>query len=181
MDKFIKKALSKSAVAFETYVIPHLSKLLGGGKIVIVEGVTADWMTRMFDAVSGIDVWYIDNDIGIRGIASRCSFGNKVWNTFTIRKSIDTGRKTEHEKKAYAIDNNWLYPYWTIQAYIDDENKRLLTFAVAKTEDILEMIMQDKCKVKDTKGRMGGIDYFYSVDWHEMRKEGYQVIIYDFT
>jgi len=99
MDKFIKKALGRSAKAFKTYVEPHLSELLGGGKIVMVEGVTEDWMARMFDAVSGIDVWYVDNDIGIRGIASRCSFGKKVWNTFTIRKSIDTGRKTEHEKK----------------------------------------------------------------------------------
>jgi len=79
------------------------------------------------------------------------------------------------KKKCNAIDKNWLYPYWTIQAYIDEENERLLAFAIAKTEDILEMILKDKCKVKSTPGRTGGTDYFYSIKWDEMEQEGYQL------
>jgi hypothetical protein len=42
-------------------------------------------------------------------------------NTFTIRYKRASGAKTEYQKRSEAILNNkgYLYPYLTIQAYLD--------------------------------------------------------------
>ena len=174
----IDKDLGKSANDFEIYVKPHVLRLLKG-KIKTVEGVTDDWMTRMLDVIGGVDAWYIDNEKGIRGIASRCFNANKDWRkewaSFTIRLSRGTKNKTEYLKLVESLEEGWLYPYWTIQAYINHESKRLVAFAIAKTEDVLDMIEKGKCEERKTKHLKTGESSFYVIKWQEMRDAGYKI------
>lgn len=147
-----------------------------GGRFEIVEGITAENMARLLDTLGGIDAWHIRDDRGIRGIALRVQTSVRSWRTFTIRKSRVSGAKTEYEKRKYAIENNYLYPYLTFQAYISFENDPL-EWAVARTCDIIQMIEDGDCTVRKTGPDQKGQAEFYVVKWDDMLKKGYTVVI----
>lgn len=133
--------LSWSAVAFEELVWPTLSKQIGG-RIVHVETVTHSDFARDLDRQAGIDAWHIlSGERGIRGIASRvqvCS--GHPYNTFTVRRSRDSGGATEYAKRLLAIQSNLglIYPELTIQAYITGkEAGQLLSVGVCRTKDLI--------------------------------------------
>lgn len=136
------KDLSWSSKAFLELVWPVLSQRIPG-ELVPVETNTKDHLAHAFDMLSGIDAWHIVNGTGIKGIASRVQDGES-WETFTIRKSRNSGTKTEYQKRKEAIETGeWLYPYWTVQSYITDRNNgELLSFALTKTERLINMITQ---------------------------------------
>jgi hypothetical protein len=78
----------------------------------------------------------------MRGIALRIQTIKspyKPYNTFTVRNKRQSGAKTEYEKRKYAIESGYLYPYLTVQAYVNEQGK-LISFAVSKTVDIMDMI-----------------------------------------
>ena len=169
-------ALSESAARFDAIVKPELLGVLGGD-FRTVEGVTIDEMAKLLDTLAGIDVWHIDSLRGIRGLASRIQTTSRDWHTFTIRKSRASGAKTEYEKRKLAIENGYLYPYFTMQAYISEGDQRLISFAVAKTADIIEMIDEGHCRENHTGHAQIGQAGFYVVDWYEMKSLQYPIRI----
>ncbi|MEN6487655.1 MAG: ParB N-terminal domain-containing protein [Smithella sp.] len=152
----------------------ELSRILKGD-LKVVEGITIEQMAKLLDQLAGIDVWYINKLNGIRGIASRIQTGSN-YKTFTIRKTRDTGARTEYEKRKIAIEKGYLYPYLTVQAYVA-ENGKLLSFAVAKTEDIIDAIDHGLYSIRRTGQKQIGQAEFYVVNWDDMKKAGYEIII----
>lgn len=171
-----KTCLKKSSTTFNEYfkslVLTRLS-----GDFEIVEGVTKYKMAKTLDCLAGIDLWHF-NSWGVRGLANRIQFGDTNWRTFTIRKSRESGAKTEYEKRRYAIDNELLYPVLTLQGYFNEKQNRVIGFAIAKTRDILEMIDNEKCLVRSTGQSQIGKADFYVVPWDYMRNEKYNLFIY---
>ena len=176
MDDF-KTALKKSSVAFDQYFKEAVLKVFEGD-FEIVEGVTKYKMAEVLDQLAGIDLWFFNTEKGVRGVANRIQF-QKCWATFTIRKSRESGIKTEYEKRKYAIQNDWLYPILTLQGYIEKDVP--LCFAVAKTEDIIWMIDNGHCFVKKTGTEQIGQAEFYVVKWSDMERLGKNIYIKHIT
>lgn len=92
----------------------------------MVETVTDDDFTKKLDILAGIDAWQVIDGTGIRGIASRVQWPKnrsgkptyEAFESFTIRESLASGGRTELGKKLDAINNGFLYPQYTAQAYI---------------------------------------------------------------
>lgn len=173
MNQRIANDLKNSSKTFIELVEPELSNVIGG-YFVAVEGVTVDDMAQLLDTLAGIDFWNIRSEAGIRGVATRIQRG-KSWRTFTIRHKRMSGARTEYEKRKQAIEEGMLYPELTIQAYVD--NGQLLSYAVAKTVDILEMIDMGRAKIKHTGPEQYGQASFYVVKWDDMKEAGYDILI----
>ena len=171
-----KGSLSKSMQQFENVLQNELSTILKGD-LKVVEGITVEEMAKLLDTLAGIDVWYINKLNGMRGIASRIQTGVN-YRTFTIRNKRQSGAKTEYEKRKIAIEKGYLYPYLTVQAYVSDSDE-LLSFAVAKTEDIIDAIDNGLCYKNHTGPKQIGQAEFYVVKWDVMKNAGYQIIIRD--
>jgi len=125
MNEFWKIKLEKSHRDFMNIVWPKINNWFPLGNLIAVETKMQNDLARLFDTRAGIDMWKID-PLGLRGIASRIqwqsnpprsTFPDK---TFTIRKIRADGFKTEFQKRQEAIKRGYVYPYWTIHAYIDE-------------------------------------------------------------
>jgi len=139
-----KVDLNDSIKAIEKIKLDILPELISGEIISIEE--TKNKILIMFDQYSGID--YIrKNNTGLQGIASRVQFGNN-WDTFTVRVKRHSGSKTEYEKRLEQIEKEYIYPYFTLQAYFDNrKDLNLLSICVIKTTDLYNEIKNNK-KVK---------------------------------
>ena len=183
-DKAVDKDLRVSTQDFSKHIKPILERDLKG-KIFSLEAQIKEgeysYVTDMLDKISGIDAWYLNNNIGFRGIGSRCQRYNNM-RGFTIRNSRDNDTRTELEKLRNAIKKNWLYPFWYVQGYFEKETGNPLGFALAKTKSIIKMIDQGYCYLNKTsdkqKGR--GESEFYVIRWDEkaiipkkLREEGF--------
>ena len=150
----IKTIISESAKDFENVVWPVIRDSLGGGRIVPVETVTDTIFAKEIDTLAGIDAWHIlDNEMGMRGIASRVQwkrkegiyahgFGKIGYCTFTIRWETANGGKTEIHKRSYAImsePGEVLYPMWTVQAYLTEPEGEYLSGAIIHTEELIKL------------------------------------------
>lgn len=172
----VEKSIKKSSEAFINFVWPEIFKGIGGGKLIPVEGVTTDEMSQKFDTIAGIDFWQImQDDKGIRGIASRCQPIGKDYHTFTIRKSLNSGRETEYHKRLRAINGDiegLLYPAITVQAYLDSYDGPLLSIGYIKTKDLYDAIQNNKWP--ELKNRYEG-NTFLVVDWNKLIDIGYNI------
>jgi hypothetical protein len=165
--------LTKSARDFIKLVWPTIRQYFNNCKIRHMETVTTVTFCRELDQEAGIDAWTLDTERGMRGIASRVQW-NINYRTFTIRKERESGAKTEFEKRLYAIRNDWLYPFYTVQAYISiAENKReLLSVAWCKTKDLIEYIEEGALgedyyiKTVDNNGKAD----FFVVPWKKFHQ-----------
>lgn len=138
-------------------------------------------MAEKLDIYSCIDYWFLFSKGCIRGLASRIQWVADDWSTFTVRRGRISGARTEYAKLLYAIENDYLYPYWTIQSYINIEKPtKLLNSAICKTKDLILYIKSGEDGVDHwTKiVKKGGISYFYVVPWSYLRKN-HEVKIYD--
>jgi len=145
------KDLKKSNTAFLKIIWPKIKYLCGGGDIQPVEIISDNQIARDLDILCGIDIWQTVEGRGCRGIASRVQFGDKSWGTFTIRKSRDSGARTEYEKRVEAIkDGRFIYPYLMCHAYIDTPGENLLEVGLARTIDVFDAIEKELVVVKTT-------------------------------
>ena len=143
----VQQDLSDSAYDFQRSVWPSIQKMLGGGRIEPVEAVVHEGFNKELDTLAGIDVWHIVDSLGIRGIASRVQWGNKSWNTFTIRLSRPKGGPTEYEKRLLAIKNRnrgFLLPEVTVQAYMTNPRRQgyVLNAGVINTIDLFTAVQR---------------------------------------
>ena len=159
----------KKSIDYQQHIKPALEKVFMG-YLITVEGDTLDETAKLLDTLSGIDLWMVDESRGMRGIASRIQY-DKNWRTFTVRAERDSGAKTEYEKRKYAIDNDYLYPIVTYQAYIDGG---LASVGVAYTKDIIDYIDKGLAHVKHTRGDQRGQASFYVIQWDRFKANGYK-------
>ena len=183
-----KSDLKDSASDFLRVVWPIVQRMVGGGKIIPIESVTDDAMTKMLDAYSGIDAWHLSNDRQVRGVASRVQWVTD-WNTFTVRYSRDSGTKTEYEKRKADIDSNagWLYPHLTVQAFISGNKGSggdLMSVAVMETktlinicENVIKQSMLGNNNVNHGIRRTGNAKFIY-VNWDWIKSSGNKIKIH---
>lgn len=168
--------LSWSSDAFSNVVWPACMPYCGGGQLLQMEGRPDTELASLLDQRAGIDGWQLHTD-GMRGIASRCQPSGKSWRTFTIRMSRQSGAKTEYEKRKEAISSGkWIYPHITIQAYFDKNGLEMIECAIARTEDLIEMIelgQYSEGRSRDSNGWA----VFAKVYWDHMRKNNMRVKI----
>jgi hypothetical protein len=133
----IAAAMKKSAADFLSLVWPVASELVGGGELHSVESAAQADTARQFDMLAGIDAWQIRGPFGIRGIASRVQYVHQPDpDSFTIRYRRSNGAETEYAKRTRAIreaDEGYLFPHWTVQAFVTKKRDRLLSVAAIKT------------------------------------------------
>lgn len=169
-----KTDLSASASDFTRIVWPVISSWCGGGDCIDVEqGTTgvADNVISLLDMRGGIDQLQILPDrAGLIGIASRIQWGQKSWDTFTVRESRCSGSRTELSKRSHALSHpGVLYPYWTVQAYLSHrDNGTLLSVALAYTHELIPYAQ----KHGTVRQNHDGASSFRYVDWREYYDAG---------
>lgn len=169
--------MNKSTPDFLNIAWPALQKNcpeLRGGRIRAVEGKDND-LSADLDMRAGIDA-YQQWDRAMRGIACRVQWWRN-YRSFTVRVSRPNGSETEYQKRLTVIkrrDEGFLYPYWTIQAYIDQPGGKLLSVAVAKTAELYLWIEQYEKNVGLLPRRTvpNGGERFLYVDWDLYRLSG---------
>lgn len=136
------KDLKDSNFDFLRIVWPQIKTYCGEGEIIPVEIIKDNIIAKQLDVLAGIDIWQVVTDSGVRGIASRVQWGPTDWGTFTVRLNRFSGAETEFKKRSAAINSNeWIYPYFTCQAYVSQKRVGyLISCAVAKTVDIFNAI-----------------------------------------
>lgn len=137
-------------------------------------------LPQMFDKYSGIDaIQVVDNNM--RGIALRVQWG-RDYRTFSIRYKRKSGAKTEYEKRRNAIfgGKGYLYPYLTIQAYLDKRGaaKRLLSCCVVRTMDLYQYIEDNIVCLERTKKVAPDGNEFLVVGFDELATAGFTTIIF---
>jgi hypothetical protein len=123
-------------------VWPVVNHLVGGGEIVPVEAVTDPTFAKeRLDMYAGIDCWQvIDEKQRIRGIASRMQRTRRIFPSFTVRKTKESGRATEYAKRLYAIEHShegWTRPAVFIQAYCTPDYSALRAVAIAFMDAVI--------------------------------------------
>lgn len=185
----VKRDLSASAFDFVRVVWPQMRVFCGGGELMPVESVTAGQFAQALDVRAGIDAWQIHTSHGIRGIASRVQWGDRDWGTFTVRYSRSSGATTEYEKRRAAIASGagWLFPYLTIQAYVEKPAREgaLLSAAVCRTADLIRYIEETHdpdlpVNERNEHGawlRPNHVDgnLFWVCEWNVMAEYGYHI------
>lgn len=171
----VSRDLTDSAAAFKETVWPKIGlRFFGTGELISVETDTGI-LARKWDALAGIDAWQVRDNIGMRGIASRVQRANgRPFDTFTVRKSRDSGVLTEYDKRRRAIDNQdgWLYPEFAVHAYVKAargepmRGKPLLSAAAARTRDIIYCIDRGFTYEQRVAGAA-----FYCVAWDVIERE----------
>lgn len=165
MTKEWEKDLDRSTKIFKDSVYPKINELLGGGELIPVEAVTDSDMADQLDQLAGVDFWYVDTEVGMYGLASRVQDGGTDWSTFTVRRKRFNGATTEFEKRKNQIEQGYLYPKYTCQAYTD--GYEFLNVAVVDTKSLINYI----------DGGVEGDDYiirathnadFFVVDWSDL-------------
>lgn len=156
-------ALNKCRGVIEKYLIQ--------GDIYTVEESDNEVLI-LLDSVSGID--YINkNDFGLRGIAARCQWveNKKPFNSFTIRSIRKTGAITEFEKRINQINNGYLYPALTLQAYFDNrQDNNLLSVAVIHTKVLYDILKHDLSAEYPRFTRINESDnQFYYIKWFNIQ------------
>ena len=164
---------------------PIIKQLLGGGEIKPVEGNDND-ICLMLDQNCGIDYFQTyGKDHNLNGITwgvgsrfQKIPSGCKPYNTFTVRKERESGARTEYQKRCLAIKYNGIYPYLTMHGYYDSDTGEILSLAIAKTENIFDVIDQGYYRILRTGFDQFGQAYFYAIDWETVKRLGYPVKIY---
>lgn len=154
-----EKDLSDSAYTFREIVWPAIQDMVGGGRIIPIESEVTEDLKTILDMDAGIDALQVIKPEGlIRGIGSRIQWGDKAWNTFTIRKSRDSGAKTELQKRIESIDGKrgGLYPHLTVQGYVTKPRTgELQSVAIAPTRELFHLANYLDIKSKPQRNSWG--------------------------
>jgi hypothetical protein len=154
---------------------------LRGSVLRMVEGSREHPIAADLDGCAGIDA-YQRVPLGLRGISSRVQWG-KDYRTFTVRIARPNGAVTEYLKRLTTIrrvHEGFLYPYWTIQAYVERPGGKLLSVAVAKTAELYLYIEQCKQRGQpcDERPAGNGGERFLYVEWNRYWQTGNYLFVY---
>lgn len=112
-------------------------KIFKGSQLRTTEKST-DEVLLWFDKYSGVDYIVKKDDNQLIGVASRVQW-NLDYRTFTIRYSLNSGARTEYDKRIEAIDNDYIYPAITLQSYFKDDITPI-SAATIPTKNLFEFI-----------------------------------------
>lgn len=176
MTAEVQTAMRNSCKDFIEIVWPQLSPKIGGGVIIPAESIEEEFAS-LLDTISGIDAFQVlDNKSGIRGIASRVQWNNTPWNTFTIRAKTRFGYNCELSKKYHLIKSGeFIYPFYTVQAYINKLHGNLLSAAAIKTFDLYKSIDEQPQLWRTRENPQDG-NLFIWASWKELECKGYGII-----
>ena len=163
----------------------QIPDLFGNRKLVIhpVEGIKENTCI-LLDKNCGID-YFISTEDGnktvsfawraVNSTVERCR-NEGVYNAFSLRKKRNNSQsKTENceiEKRLYAIEHRLVYPLFTVEAYV--LNGRLLSVAVARTEDVFDAYKNLPIRNCDPYSKNKEV-FFLDVSWKIMKDNGYTV------
>lgn len=157
---------------FKSELLSHIK-----GDLVDIETRDSS-LAKLFDQYSGIDAIQVINK-QLRAVAIRVQWG-KSWDTFTIRYKRISGAETEYQKRAKAIlsDKGFLYPYLTIQAYLDKRGNatRINSCGVIKTVDLYQYIFQNMPSIGIRPCKEGNL--FLHVPFEKLVKDGANIIVF---
>ena len=155
----------KSVMAFEKIKDTVLPKLISG-ELISIEKEESGSVLAMMDVYSGIDLVRI-NETGLQGIAWRAQW-DIAYNTFTIRAERTTGTKTELEKRLEAIEKEYFYPAYTIQAYFDNDcDYNCLSVGIIRTRDLYDTFIERPDLFSERVAKSDG-NKFYIVNWSNL-------------
>jgi len=176
MSSDFSTSMNTSISLFRDILKPELELQLGG-QFVSIEGKD-DPVYKALDLFAGIDLLWIKNN-QISGVANRIQISNKNWATFTIRAERESGTKTEYDKRKESINDGLsIYPQYTIQSYVTDNNE-LLSFAIVPTVDIFDAIEKGYYELQHTRADQKGQAFFYVVKWDVLEKLGKRIKIFE--
>jgi hypothetical protein len=185
--------ISDNARVFRDVVWPRVCDILGGGELIPVEGEATSKMCTLLDVFAGIDYWRIESDIAVQGIGSRISSVSpegRLYNTFTLRYSLPSGRPTEFQKRVKALaDDQFVVAKWTIHAYVLRDE--LVSVGIIDTRDLVrvaqvqELLLRESPDVPDcfiSEGRNGADDStFLVLPWeHLLQQPAVQMTVLKF-
>ena len=163
---------NKDFSLFRNELLSHIK-----GDLVDIETKDTE-LAKLFDQYSGIDAVQVVNR-QLRAVAIRVQWG-KAWDTFTIRYKRKNGSKTEYQKRAEAIlnDRGYLYPYLTIQAYLDKRGDAtsLLSCGVVKTKDLYQYMFANMPLIQ-TKPCPEGNTFLY-VSFEELERDKANILVF---
>ncbi len=171
-------SLKKTTSMFEEYVRP-VAPYMMRGHLIPIEGKADAELATMLDMHAGVDLFCLDRDL-IYGVASRIQVTQRPFNTFTVRKSRDSGAITEYEKRRASIGTGYMYPRITDQAYVSaPTGGRLLSMAVCLTEELIRYCTDGHAFTRHTgAGQRGGAE-FYVCNWYDMATRGCALRVMD--
>lgn len=173
----------RQSMEFVRIAQPILKKILNGGEIMAVESQDNE-ICEMLDRTCGTDYFHVYKNLGlVWGVASRIQKYNpdrkeRPFNSFTVRKARDSGAATEYEKRKTAIERGGVYPFLTMQAYINVKTNEIETLAIVKTQDLMDFVDKGLAVERHTGAEQYGQAAFFVVYWDSMKKAGYKVIEY---
>lgn len=170
MNKRIRRDLLQSKKDFHAIVWPAVrdTPLLGGGRVIDIEGGPVDGLLRTVDIRGGVDYLQLpDKYKGVRFLASRIQYGYS-YHSFTLRYRKANGAWTEYDKLRNNKQSKCIYPNVFIQAYI--MHGKLVNAGVITTDDLLEYILITgrALDIRLTQDRTE----FVVVPWDSIRRSG---------
>lgn len=174
-EAIVENDMQKSFTLVNNSVKPVVEKLLPGWHLTQVEGKNNE-VCKMLDISCGVDyLLHSEKSALVLGIASRIQY-DKNYRTFTVRKERESGALTEYEKRKQAISIGAIYPYYTMQAYMNDN--KVSGLAITKTADLIDFIKNGYAEEKHTSFDKIGQANFYVCEWDFMKYCGYKVLEY---
>lgn len=162
---------------FNLFLKERIQDVLEAEIFSLEEYTKTNKICRILDFSAGIDYLVVDNDGNVRGLASRIQPSDRNWRTFTVRNKRESGLDTELVKRQRALEEDYLYPYWVLQAYVgqsvNEHGEKLLGFAITKTADLLQMVGRGLCMKKHTGADQYGQADFYVCRWDDVKNNGY--------
>jgi len=171
-----------STLNFKEKVIPKIKKWLKVEAIHSIEDRKEDFCKNL-DRKSGID-FYAEHYCGLIWLATRLQWDNKntiqahykepfPYDTFTIRKELVSGGKTEFEKRKIAKENNFSRPNYLIHGYLTEKTKgEILSLAMCNQDDLITYILNDG-KVQERKRD----NKFLTISWFDFQ-ENYKIALF---
>jgi hypothetical protein len=161
--------LSSSAL-----LLPQLQTIFNLTETISLEMEHQSSASFWLDSFCGIDAMVKTKDNQVYGVAVRNQYiavGQHPYNSFTIRSGRHTGNTTELAKRMDAIENGYLYPRQTIQAYFEKGTNRLLSAASILTKDLYEF-----CKLHSyLVGSQSSDNDFKVINWSSLAMAGYSI------
>ena len=177
LNNNFKKDFNK-AFKYSSLLMPTLKEILKAKEIISLEECKKGSIGHLLDIHCGIDLLCLKEN-GVRGIAMRIQY-NHAWNTFTIRKDRATGSQTELKKRNTAIENKYIYPYYTCQCYFNDLNDKLLSGKVCHTEVLYKYIKENIETIKTQTCKVDQ-NVFYVVPFENIKSDNIKDILETFN
>lgn len=180
MREDVKSDMGSANIVFLNKILPILYKYktFKDCRFFCIESLGSE-AAKFFDANCGFD-WFITFPNGLcRGMAVRCQKAVKGGyrpHTFTIRKNRPNGTMTEFEKRAVAIKEGGVFPFYTLQAYLKgDWDSELDYMAIIRTESLFNNIPKDATSLIAKNGGEG----FIPVYWNKLKEAGIKMVVWE--